>query len=65
MKMIISEIVESALFFILLVIVLYILQFFKIDFNLLYVVAGLLVLWTTAKISYKRNRSRKKLDSKK
>ncbi|HCW73188.1 MAG TPA: hypothetical protein DHM90_04670 [Clostridiaceae bacterium] len=59
MKMILSEIIESALFFIILVLAVYVLQYFNIDFNFFYVVFGLLVMWTTARVFMRRRKSQK------
>ncbi len=59
MKMILSEIIESVLFFIILVLTVYVLQYFNIDFNFFYVVFGLLVMWTTARVFVRRKKSKK------
>ena len=56
MNMIISEIIESVLFFFALIFVINLLQYLSIDFNFFYVVGGLLIVWTTAKIFLNRKK---------
>jgi len=59
--MIFREIIETALFFIVLILTVNILHYFRVGFNLFYVVAGLLVLWTAVKLSLKRQKDKHKI----
>jgi len=63
MKSIISEIIETIIFVIVLYITLWIFLYFGINFNFLYVFAGLVVLWVVVKMAFRRLRQNKRSET--
>ena len=60
MKSIISEIVETLLFILVLYIILWISMYLGVNLNYPYVFAGLIVMWVAVKMVFRRVRHNKK-----